>query len=233
MPKILGVLDYRVGNITNVLHSLCSVTTHDYVIKRIQTAQEIKECEKIILPGVGAFKTAMDNLVAYELDSVLLEFAASGKYLLGICLGMQLLFEKSYEFGIHKGLGLIEGEIVRFSNTHHANTIQSKRAHSESNSHNLFNDTLSNPVCKIPHIGWNKNITTKPHRLLGELSEEFYLYFVHSYHARCQNDYILAECEYITRFPSIVGKNNILGIQPHPEKSHKDGLQILKNFIAL
>ncbi|RDU71034.1 imidazole glycerol phosphate synthase subunit HisH [Helicobacter aurati] len=237
---MVGVLDYNVGNIANVMRALECLRVHQYIIKRIQTTRDIKSCDKIILPGVGAFKTAMNNLTLYDLDSALLEFAASGKYLLGICLGMQLLFERSYEFGLYKGLGLIKGEVVYLGNTPslHANLTQNDVSCSNFDSLTLSNDSLvscrvDNISIKIPHVGWNKNFVTKTHKLLSNLQDGFYLYFVHSYCVACENDCVVAECEYNRRFPSVVSSDNVLGIQPHPEKSYKDGLRILYNFLLL
>lgn len=257
---ILGVLDYNVCNIANALRALEYVATPEYRIKRATTIEDILQCDKLILPGVGSFKSAMDNLVVNGLDSAILKFVASGKYLMGICLGMQLLFDRSYEFGIHNGLGLIEGDIVYFGNNSPdnkainlmdmPNVLCSNNDVFVSDSTRLdssfdigdnvcaWQDRLDNPNkyfggLKIPHIGWNRNFVTKQHSLLNGLDDGFYLYFVHSYHASCNSEYVIANCEYICEFPSIVSKDNILGIQPHPERSHKDGLRILRNFLLL
>ncbi|STQ85833.1 glutamine amidotransferase-related protein [Helicobacter muridarum] len=256
---ILGVLDYNICNIANALRALEYIATPKYKIKRVTTIEDIGQCDKLIIPGVGAFKSAMDNFVANGLDHAIIEFASSGKYLLGICLGMQLLFDRSYEFGIHNGLGLIEGDIVHFGNSASNNVASSLGDISNIslyNSANVFvstnvkidsSDMKSNEyLCqdssvglgkylgeKIPHIGWNQNFITKQHRLLYGLDDGFYLYFVHSYCASCEIKYIIARCEYICSFPSVVCKDNILGVQPHPERSHKDGLKILSNFLLL
>ena len=137
------------------------------------------------------------------------EFAASKKPIIGICLGMQLLFESSEEFGHHKGLGLIKGSVVAFDEV-----------------------AFSEPL-KVPHMGWNR-MFTKPHPLFLNLDEEHYLYFVHSYHVICDNEAdIIGTTNYGYDFTSAVAHENIMGIQPHPEKSHKNGLAILKNFIGL
>jgi glutamine amidotransferase len=129
--------------------------------------------------------------------------------MLGICLGMQLLFDSSEEFGTHEGLGLIKGHVQVFDTSRFLHPL------------------------KVPHMGWNR-IFTKEHPLFENLEGDHYLYFVHSYHAVCDNpDDIIGWTEYGYRFTSAVAHNNILGIQPHPEKSHKNGLQILKNFINL
>lgn len=170
---------------------------------------KLSSYERIILPGVGAFGDAMEHLKSRGMDQAVKEYAASGKYLLGICLGMQLLFDSSEEFGINPGLGLIGGQVVAFD---------SSRFHT--------------PL-KVPHMGWNRMFTAQ-HPLFAGLDEAHYLYFVHSYHALCQNEAdIVGESIYGYRFTSAVARGNVMGIQPHPEKSHRNGLSILKNFINL
>jgi glutamine amidotransferase len=165
--------------------------------------------DRIILPGVGAYGDAMEHLRSRGMDQAVKEYAQSGKYLLGICLGMQLLFESSEEFGVNEGLGLIEGRVVAFD---------SGRFHT--------------PL-KVPHMGWNR-MFTKSHPLFEGLDEAHYLYFVHSYHALCKNEAdTVGESVYGYRFTSAVAHGNVMGIQPHPEKSHRNGLTILKNFINL
>ncbi|MBN2768045.1 MAG: imidazole glycerol phosphate synthase subunit HisH, partial [Campylobacterales bacterium] len=162
----------------------------------------------LILPGVGAFGDAMEHLRSNGMDEAITSFAQSGKNILGICLGMQLLFDESKEFGAHKGLGLIPGEIVK------------------------FNEQRFDHRLKIPHMGWNE-IFIKDSPLFENLPKAFYLYFVHSYHALCEDKYTIGICNYGYEFSAAVQKENILGLQPHPEKSHKNGLKILENFAKL
>ena len=201
----IGVVDYGVGNITNVIRCLTYITQHS-VILRVSQADEIQQCDKLLLPGVGAFGGAIENLKAKNLDVAIHDFASSGRYVLGICLGMQLLFEISHEFGIHKGLGLIHGNIVRFGEEYAAK------------SHNT-NDQ------NFPEIQTNQyRYRTTSDKQYSNL---------HSYHAVCDERNILATCEYGVSFPSIVCKDNILGIQAHPERSHNVGFQIMQNFINL
>lgn len=170
---------------------------------------KFKEYDKLILPGVGAFGDAMQHLHERNMVEAIKEFAASKKPILGICLGMQLLFESSEEFGHHEGLGLIKGSVVAFDEA-----------------------AFSEPL-KVPHMGWNR-MFTKPHPLFLNLDEEHYLYFVHSYHVICDNKAdIIGTTNYGYDFASAVAHDNIMGIQPHPEKSHKNGLAILENFIGL
>lgn len=202
---MLGILNYKIGNLASVQNAFEKIRVD---AKIITDSSKIKECSRVILPGVGAFGDAMEHLEKSGMQEAILDFARSGKPLLGICLGMQLLFAKSYEFGEHKGLSLLEGEVVRFD--------ESKLKEGE----------------KIPHIGWNsvKNMHKSP--LLKGLGEEFYLYFVHSFCVRDLKNAV-GVSEYGGEFASIVQKDNIFGIQPHPEKSHSVGLKILENFVNL
>jgi len=171
--------------------------------------ENLIDYDKLILPGVGAFGDAMNHLRESGMDRAVIEYAKSGKPLLGICLGMQLLFESSQEFGEHKGLGLIEGEVVAFDKS-------------------KFDHKL-----KVPHMGWNELFVQKETPLFKNLPDEFYLYFVHSYHVVCDDRYIAGKTHYGYEFVSAVEKDNIYGIQPHPEKSHNNGLKIIENFIKL
>lgn len=204
---VLGVIDYRLGNIASVMNSLNALDSK-CKIKLISNTRDLKSCDKIIMPGVGAFINAMQNIESIR--EGVLDFAKSGKYILGICLGMQILFEKSSEFGECQGLGLLEGDIVSFYD----------------------NDKFDKKL-KIPHMGWNLLRYEKDHPLLHGITSNFYLYFVHSFYANCSDDLAIAKSNYGIPFPAIVGKDNILGIQCHPEKSQILGLQIIRNFINL
>ena len=171
--------------------------------------EKFKTYEKLILPGVGAFGDAMEHLKERGMDEALRSYARSGRYMMGICLGMQLLFDESDEFGPNEGLGLIKGRVQAFDTTR-----------------------FTHPL-KVPHMGWNR-IFTQGHPLFGGLDEAHYLYFVHSYHVVCDDGAdSIGRTEYGYSFTSAVAHGNILGIQPHPEKSHRNGLQILRNFISL
>jgi len=203
---MIAIIDYNMGNLASVQNAF-STLGKETTVESDPT--KFKEYDKLILPGVGAFGDAMEHLIERDMVAAIKEFAASGKPILGICLGMQLLFESSEEFGEHKGLGLIKGDVKPFD--------ESK---------------FSEPL-KVPHMGWNR-MFTKEHPLFDGLDENHYLYFVHTYHVTCENsDDIIGETEYGYRFTSAVAHNNIMGIQPHPEKSHKNGLKILENFINL
>ncbi len=223
----IGVVDYGIGNIANVTRCLEYITKKEKIL-RVYNEKDILQCDKIILPGVGAFKSAMQHLEQMNLIEPIINFVKDGRYILGICLGMQLLFEKSFEFGEHNGLGLIKGNITKFDFT------ESNDKLNQSNNQNDNSTILHNKKdLKIPHIGWNKNFIQQKHKILSNLEDSFYLYFVHSYHANCNEQFILATCDYGIKFPSIVNKENIIGIQPHPERSHKIGFEIMQNFLNL
>jgi len=158
---------------------------------------------------VGAYGDAMEHLKSNGMDEAVIAYANSGKPLLGICLGMQLLFESSEEFGSTQGLGLIPGKVVAFD--------ENKFDHPQ----------------KVPHMGWNELFVQRDTVLFDGLDKDFYLYFVHSYHAVCEDKYAIGKTHYGYEFVSAVQNNNIYGIQPHPEKSHENGLKIIENFAKM
>ncbi len=203
---MIAIVDYNMGNLASVQNAFAKLGEETVIVS---DPEKFKEYDKLILPGVGAFGDAMEHLKARGMVEPLREYAKSGKYMLGICLGMQLLFESSEEFGVHEGLGLIKGKVIAFDSS-------------------KFDEQL-----KVPHMGWNK-MFTKEHPLFKNLDEEHYLYFVHSYHAVCENEEdSIGKTYYGYEFTSAVACANVMGIQPHPEKSHKNGLTILDNFIKL
>jgi len=203
---MIAIIDYNMGNLASVQNAFAKLGSETVVES---DPAKFKEYDKLILPGVGAFGDAMEHLKERDMVDAIRDFAASGKPMLGICLGMQLLFESSEEFGNSEGLGLIKGKVVKFDTA-------------------KFEEPL-----KVPHMGWNR-MFTKEHPLFKGLDDEHYLYFVHTYHAVCDDaEDIIGETYYGYKFTSAVAHDNIMGIQPHPEKSHKNGLQILENFINL
>jgi len=203
---MIAIVDYNMGNLASVKNAFAKLAKETVVESN---PENFKKYEKLILPGVGAFGDAMEHLRERNMIDAIQEYAASGKPMLGICLGMQLLFDSSEEFGATQGLGLIKGKVVAFDTT-----------------------KFSEPL-KVPHMGWNKMFTIS-HPLFKGLDEEHYLYFVHSFHAVCDNEEdVIGTTEYGYKFASAVACGNIYGIQPHPEKSHKNGLAILENFINL
>ena len=209
---MIGIVDYNMGNLASVINAFAKVGAD---AKLESDPHKLTTYDKLILPGVGAFGDAMKHLEHNHMDKAIRTFAASGKPLLGICLGMQLLFESSEEFGTHKGLGLIPGKVVPFDE---------KR----------FDSAL-----KVPHMGWNEIFQTSSEpltvssELFNGLDDDFYLYFVHSFHAVCDDRYAIGKTHYGYEFVSAVQNGNIYGIQPHPEKSHENGLKIIENFAKL
>jgi glutamine amidotransferase len=200
----IGIVDYNMGNLASVKNAFDKIGADSEIVK---DADKLKNYDKLIFPGVGAFGDATLHLKKTGMDEAIKEFIKSGRYVLGVCLGMQLLFEESEEFGKHKGLGVIEGEVVRFDETRVGNH-------------------------KIPHMGWNKMFFTKKTNLFDDLDNP-YLYFVHSYHVVCDDKYVIGKTIYGYEFVSAVNKDNVFGFQPHPEKSHNAGLKILENFIKV
>lgn len=200
---MIAIADYGVGNLFSLKSSF------EYIgEKTIVTSDkgQIKSADRIILPGVGAFGDAAEKLSESGLGELIIEEAQKGKPIMGICLGMQLLFDKSYEYGEHKGLGLIKGEIRPI-----AEVVPRKY--------------------KIPHIGWNKlHFTKEKSRLFRYINEGDYVYFVHSYYGTGCKDSLLATTEYGAELTAAVGKKNVFGCQFHPEKSGDTGLKILKAF---
>jgi len=202
---MVAIIDYNMGNLASVRNALAKIGAES---KLVSDPDEVARYERILLPGVGAFGDAMAHLKARGMDEAIRAFAATGRPLLGICLGMQLLFEKSYEFGEHEGLGLIPGEVVPFD---------AKR--------------FDKPH-KVPHMGWNL-LKRAESPLFKGLPDAFYLYFVHSFHADTAPQYRIGTTLYGYEFVSAVANGRVFGIQPHPEKSHENGLKILKNFMEL
>ena len=201
---MVAIIDYGVGNLFSLVSSfkaigVDAITTNDKEI--------IEKADKIVLPGVGAFEDASNKLFSSGLADLLIKEVKKGKPLLGICLGMQMLFEKSFEYGEHKGLGLIKGEIRPITE--------------------VINENL-----KVPHIGWNALHFTKNNPLFKYLKEGDFVYFVHSYYgANC--DSVIATAEYGAPLTAAVNSGLVFGCQFHPEKSGEVGLKILKAFCEM
>lgn len=197
---MIAIIDYGVGNLFSLAHSLkeigadCVVTNNKNIIEN---------ADKLILPGVGAFGDAADKLAESGLGDLVKKESANGKPLLGICLGMQLLFEKSYEYGEHEGLSLIKGSIVPLG------------------------DYVKN--LKIPQMGWNSLKIIDDNPLFKEIKQGDYVYFVHSYFAKCEEG-LSATTDYGIDVTAAVRKDNVYGMQFHPEKSGEVGLKILNAF---
>ena len=198
---MIAIIDYGVGNLFSLTSSFKAIGADVIVTNDIAT---IKAADKLVLPGVGAFRDAAKKLRESGMDKVIIEEVAKGKPLMGICLGMQLLFEKSYEYGEHEGLGLLQGDIKPFAGA--------------------IDESL-----KIPHIGWNA-IDVKPDcPIFKYVKTGDHVYFVHSFYAQLSS-VTAASAEYGIAFTAAVAKDNVYGCQFHPEKSGEVGLNILRGF---
>lgn len=198
------IVDYGMGNLKSVYNAMVKI---ECPCKISSNEEEIRKADALILPGVGAFKDCMDNLKKLKLDEVLKEEVNKGKKLLGICLGMQMLFEKGYEGEEREGLGFLKGEIVKMDDIN----------------------------IKIPHIGWNNLQENKEDVLMNGLDDKAFVYYVHSYYAQgYKEEDLVAYSSYGSlRIPGLVRKGNVMGAQFHPEKSGEIGLNILRNFKEL
>ncbi|MFW6319745.1 MAG: imidazole glycerol phosphate synthase subunit HisH [Bacillota bacterium] len=192
------VIDYKLGNITSVLNGFKRAGVD---VTLSNTPSVIKQADVLILPGVGAFKDAMDDLIDSGLDVLIKNHVNQGKLLIGICLGMQLLFETGFEFGKTSGFGFLKGT-VRKIDTHY----------------------------KIPHMGWNDLTITKNDSIVTNINNGDYVYFIHSFKAEAFQEDIIATTTYGEMIPAIVRKNNVIGMQFHPEKSGLIGLKLLTNI---
>lgn len=195
---MIAIIDYGMGNLRSVQKAFEYLGNKAVIT---QQPSEIQKADKVVLPGVGAFKDAMQTIKQKGIDKVLYDVVEQKKPLLGICLGMQMFFEKSYEYGEHKGLAILQGEIVK----------------------------LPEGV-KIPHMGWNSLNIKKKNPLFEGLSQEPYVYFVHSYHLNTEADIVSATTYYGKEIQVAAQKENVFALQFHPEKSGDVGLNILQNF---
>ncbi len=202
---MIAIIDYGVGNLFSLRSSFAAIGQEAAVTNDIG---EIRRADRLILPGVGAFRDAAERLRASGMDRAVKEEAAKGKPLMGVCLGMQMLFERSYEYGEHEGLGLLKGEIRPIAERIPAGL-------------------------KIPQMGWNALKIVQDSPLLKNTREGEYVYFVHSYSAVNCRESLLAVTEYGAELTACVGKGNVFGCQFHPEKSGEAGLRILKAFCEL
>src|SRR5947207_5669205 len=203
---MIAIVDYGIGNLRSVQKAFESVGASAHLVS---DEQSIRSADKVILPGVGAFKDCVNALHASGLTQPVLDHIKTGKPFLGICVGMQMLFDVGYEDGEHKGLGVLKGKCVRF-------------------------DVDRTMGLKVPHMGWNQLNVRRRSALFKDLAEGAGVYFVHSYHCVPDDDSIIATTtDYGRPFVSSVWRDNVLATQFHPEKSQKVGLQILANFASL
>jgi glutamine amidotransferase len=201
---VIAIVDYGMGNLRSVQKAFEKVGAKAVVTS---DAGEVQQAEKVVLPGVGAFGACMENLEKFGLVSTIHKVIADKKPFLGICMGMQVLFDEGEEFGKHKGLGIIPGKVIRFK--------------------------LAKQF-KIPHMGWNRIHKRRRHPVLAEIDENAYFYFVHSYHVVPKDPQVIATTtDYGKEFVSSIAKDNIFACQFHPEKSQNLGLKMLKAFANL
>jgi glutamine amidotransferase len=201
----IAIIDYGVGNLRSVEKAFSAqgiqaeVSSDDGVLR---------SADKLVLPGVGAFAACMQGLRKHGFDKLVLDSVSVGKPLLGVCVGLQMLFDVGHEFGAHKGLGLLRGAVVRFPEN-----------------------------VRVPHVGWNQvsfQNWNGSHPLLRGLPDQTFFYFVHSYYVEpLDRECVLGETDYASRFASVCGRGNVFGVQFHPEKSQAAGLQLFRNFAAM
>lgn len=199
---MIAIIDYGVGNLFSLKSSLEMIGAESIVTS---DPDVIRQADKILLPGVGAFEDARAKLKCSGLDKVVCDEVKQGKKLLGICLGMQMLFDRSYEYGTHEGLGLLRGEVVPMQGS-----IPKE--------------------LNIPHIGWNSLKVISDHPIFKYTRDGDFVYFVHSYYASGCDDSLLATTDYGIEMTAAVAKDNVAGMQFHPEKSGECGLNILRAF---
>ena len=198
---MIAIVDYGIGNLGSAAKAFRNVGAESVLSG---DPDVLRKADTLVLPGDGAFGAAMDELRQRGLLPVLQEAVEQGRTLLGICVGMQLLFDHSEEHGSHRGLGLLPGRVRRFKGE-----------------------------LPVPHMGWNRLRRRQPHPLLEGLEDGAYVYFVHSYYCEAKDDVVVASSDYGVDFAAIVGKGNVLGVQFHPEKSQGVGLRMIDNFVRL
>ena len=198
----IAIIDYGVGNLRSVEKAFTSQG-----IDAVVTSDEkqLRAADKLVLPGVGAFKACMDGVKARGFDELVLDAAKAGKPIIGLCVGLQMMFDEGHEFGVHKGLGLMPGRVVKFPEK-----------------------------LRVPHIGWNQVEFKRDHAVFSGLPSQTFFYFVHSFYVESADQTcVLGETDYGMRYASICGRDNIVGVQFHPEKSQSAGLKLLKNFASM
>jgi imidazole glycerol-phosphate synthase subunit HisH len=204
---MIGIVDYGMGNLFSVSKALERLETPYFIS---EDPVELQQADALLLPGVGSFRDAMERLNQLGLAEMIVDYTGSGKPLLGICLGMQLLFEESMENGVTKGLGLLPGKVERFPGV-----------------------TAEGEAYKVPHMGWNR-LRFENSSPLTESISEGHVYFVHSYYVKTDDsDVLVAVSDYDVEVPAVVGRGNIYGMQFHPEKSSMTGMDLLRNFTKM
>jgi glutamine amidotransferase len=198
----IAIIDYGVGNLRSVEKAFTSQS-----IPAVVSSDEevLRAADKLVLPGVGAFAACMQGLQERGFDELVIAAANSGKPIIGLCVGLQMLFDEGHEFGLHRGLGLLPGRVVRFP-----------------------------AGVRVPHVGWNQVAIKRDHPIFRDLPDQSFFYFVHSYYVEpAEETCVLGETEYESSFASVCGRGSVIGVQFHPEKSQTAGLKLLRNFAEL
>ncbi len=198
----IAIIDYGVGNLRSVEKAFTSQGINATVTR---DEEVLREADKLVLLGVGAFGYAMESLRKLGFDQLVIEAANAGKPIIGLCVGLQMMFEEGHEFGAHRGLGLLPGRVVKFPDG-----------------------------VRVPHVGWNQVEFKQDHPAFRDLPDQSFFYFVHSYYVEpADASLVMGETEYAQTFASICGRGNVIGVQFHPEKSQAAGLKLLNNFARL
>ena len=223
---MITIIDYGIGNLRSIEKAFQHVGAE---VLRTDRPEDLACADHLVLPGVGAFGACIAEVRRRSLEQPVLEAVARGIPFLGVCVGMQMLFEVSEEMGSHTGLGILPGRVVRFERAYAREAVAA--GVEEEGTDKPLAET---PALKVPHMGWNTLALRRPSPLLEGLEPGAFCYFVHSYHAVLANpEEALATTHYGLDFPAIVARNNVFGVQFHPEKSQHNGLRILKNFAHL
>ncbi len=198
----VAIIDYGVGNLRSVEKAFTSQGVEALVTR---DEKLLRGADRLVLLGVGAFGYAMESLRKLGFDELVIEAAGAGKPILGICVGLQMMFDESHEFGAHRGLGLLPGRVIKFP------------------------DNL-----RVPHVGWNQVERKQGHPAFRDLPDHTFFYFVHSYYVEPSDpSCVIGETDYERRFASVCGRDNVIGVQFHPEKSQAAGLKLLNNFARM
>jgi glutamine amidotransferase len=223
---MITIIDYGIGNLRSIEKAFQHVGAE---VLRTDRVEDLARANHLVLPGVGAFGACIDEVRRRRLEQPILEAVARGVPFLGVCVGMQLLFEIGEERGRHQGLGILPGRVIRFDGVYarEAAAVGVEAAGGAG-------VAVAAPLLKVPHMGWNTVVPRRASPLLAGIEPGAYFYFVHSYYPTPTSpDDVLATTTYGVDFPAIVARNNVFGVQFHPEKSQHNGLRILKNFAHL
>jgi glutamine amidotransferase len=224
---MITIIDYGIGNLRSIEKAFERVGAK---VLRTDRVEDVARADHLVLPGVGAFGACIAEVRRRGLEAPILEAVARGVPFLGVCIGMQLLFEIGEEMGRHEGLGILPGRVVRFQGAYAS--LEAVTYADDGGDAGLDDD--ERPRLKVPHMGWNTVTPTRPSPLFDDIPPGAFFYFVHSYHPAPERpDDVLATTTYGVSFPSVVAHDNVFGVQFHPEKSQHNGLKILDNFAGL